>query len=71
MGIYQPGTSKAAINRSKLEERRDRNFSLYKTNQVQKSTTDQRSKNSNILKGVRLNRRFELMMKNRKESSDN
>lgn len=58
--------SVAQINRSKVEERRERNMSLYKTNHV-KSNLDQRQKNTKILQGVRLNRRFELQMQHRRD----
>jgi hypothetical protein len=58
----QPTTSTA---HGKTEERREKNMSLYKTNVTRTGTADIRDKNKNILKGVRLNRRFELMMQNR------
>lgn len=72
LGSKKPATPSATqkslqVNRSKIEERREKNMSLYKTNQVQKSAADHRQKNNNILKGVRLNRRFELMMQNRRD----
>lgn len=62
-----PSTSQSVAqgNKDKLDERRDRNKNLYKTNQVQSSVTGARQKNSELLKGVRLNRRFELQMKHR------
>ena len=56
--------------RAKVEERRERNMSLYKGNAV-KAGLDHRKKNENVLKGVRLNRRFELQMQHRRmEESD-
>lgn len=57
--------SVAQMNRTKIEERREKNMSLYKSNQVQRTASNVRAKNSNILKGVRLNRRFELQMQHR------
>jgi hypothetical protein len=59
--------STAVANRIKVEERRERNMSLYKTNHVQRATNDVRQKNMSILKGVRLNRRFELQMQQRQK----
>lgn len=50
--------------RGKLEERREHNKSLYKNN-ARGNVADVRKKNENILKGVRLNRRFELQMQHR------
>lgn len=65
----QASTSQALEMRGKLEERRERNMSLYKTNvsKARGNTAEVRKKNENILKGVRLNRRFELQMKHRGE----
>lgn len=62
--------SVAQLNRTKIEERRERNMGLYKSNQVQRTTSDMRSKNVYILKGVRLNRRFELQMQHRRDQDD-
>jgi hypothetical protein len=57
--------SNVVANRIKVEERRDRNMSLYKTNHVQRATNETRQKNMTIIKGVRSNRRFELQMQQR------
>lgn len=65
-----PVKSKSQSNMSKIEERREKNISLYKTNVTRTGTADIRKKNENILKGVRLNRRFELMMQNRQANND-
>ena len=62
--------SSSQINRSKIEERREKNMSMYKTNKIQRAIADQRQKNGNILKGVRLNRRFDLMMKSRRDQQE-
>lgn len=51
--------------RDKVEERREKNMSLYKGNSV-KTGLDHRKKNENSIKGVRLNRRFELQMQHRR-----
>lgn len=59
------GTSKVTVNRSKVDERRNKNISLFKGNAISVAVHDQRKKNENILAGVRQNRRFELMMKYR------
>lgn len=56
--------SVAQQNREKVEERRNRNISLYKQGS---RAIDQRQKNTEMLKGVRLNRRFELQMQHRRE----
>lgn len=61
----KPALSNFEANRIKVEERRERNMSLYKTNHVQRATNDTRQKNMTMLKGVRLNRRFELQMQQR------
>lgn len=63
--------STAAAMRSKVEERREKNISMYKGNAV-RAGLDHRKKNENALKGVRLNRRFELQMQHRRigESKD-
>lgn len=58
-------TIKSKSQTSVLQERREKNMSLYKTNVTRTGTADIRKKNESILKGVRLNRRFELMMQNR------
>ena len=55
--------------KAKVEERFERSKSLYKSNAARSNQADIRKKNENILKGVRLNRRFELMMKNRPGTS--
>ncbi|XP_070494111.1 general transcriptional corepressor trfA [Chironomus tepperi] len=62
--IPKPGPSVQSM-RSKVEERRERNMSLYKGNSV-RTGLDHRKKNDNVLKGVRLNRRFELQMQHRR-----
>lgn len=67
--VKKPVISSFEANRIKVEERRERNMSLYKTNRVQRATSDAREKNKNLLKGVRLNRRFELQMKQRQNSA--
>lgn len=54
----------------KVEDRREKNMSMYKKNQIQKSTVDHRQQNNNLLKGVRLNKRFELQMQYRREHED-
>lgn len=56
--------------RSKVEERRERNMGLYKTNHLQRSVSDTRIRNANLLKGVRLNRRFELQMQHRRDQDE-
>lgn len=56
---------KSKSQTSVLQERREKNMSLYKTNVTRTGTADIRKKNETIIKGVRLNRRFELMMQNR------
>lgn len=61
--------SQAAM-RKKVEDRREKNLSLYKGNAV-KVGLDHRKKNDMMLKGVRLNRRFELQMQHRKGITDN
>jgi hypothetical protein len=64
-------TSSAQNMRTKIEERRDKNFGLYKSKNVQQQPKlDQRKKNENLLKGVRLNRRFELQMQHRRGLND-
>lgn len=62
--------SQANLLASKTEERREKNMALYKSNVTRTGTgtADIRKKNENILKGVRLNRRFELLMQNRAAS---
>lgn len=75
LGSKKPAVGKSdqkvpQMNRTKMEERREKNMSLYKTNKVQKQVADQRQKNGNILKGVRLNRRFELQMQHRRDHED-
>jgi len=62
--ISKEGSSSQSM-RAKVEERRERNMSLYKGNAV-KAGLDHRKKNENVLKGVRLNRRFELQMQHRR-----
>jgi hypothetical protein len=66
--ISKEGSSSQSM-RSKVEDRRERNMSLYKGNAV-KQGLDHRKKNENILKGVRLNRRFELQMQQRRMEDD-
>ncbi|CRK94876.1 CLUMA_CG008368, isoform A [Clunio marinus] len=62
------GSNSTEMNRKKVEERQERNMSLYKSrNQVQQTSIDQRKKRQNMLVGVRLNRRFELQMQHRLE----
>ena len=62
--VQKPTTSVQSM-RDKVEERRERNMSLYKGNSS-RAGLDQRKKNENILKGVRLNRRFDLQMQHRR-----
>lgn len=59
-------TSTITANRIKVEERREKNMSMYKSNHV-KGTQETRQKNLSMLKGVRLNRRFELQMQQRQK----
>lgn len=61
----QPNTSAAQKNRSKVEERREKNMSLFKS---KASRTDRRAQSVDVLRGVRLNRRFELQMKHRRDA---
>jgi hypothetical protein len=68
--MTKPDQKAPQVNRSKIEERREKNMSLYKTNQVQKTVTEKRQKNENMLKGVRLNRRFELQMQHRRDHDE-
>lgn len=73
LGAKKPAFSSVCssqINRSKIEERREKNMSMYKTNKIQRTIADQRQKNGNILKGVRLNRRFDLLMKSRRDQQE-
>jgi hypothetical protein len=53
--------------RKKVEDRRERNTSLYKAKPIQ----GHRKKTETLIKGVRLNRRFELQMQHRNGSADN
>jgi hypothetical protein len=62
--IPKAGSSVQSM-RAKVEERREKNVSLYKGNSS-KTGLDHRKKNENALKGVRLNRRFELQMQHRR-----
>lgn len=65
------GTSSSSQpTRTKVEERREKNMSLFKTKTAPK-ILEQRKKSENMLKGVRLNRRFELQMQHRRGISDN
>lgn len=57
-------------NRGKVEERREKNLSLFKSKAVS-SRTDRRAQSLDILKGVRLNRRFELQMQHRRDLEQN
>lgn len=68
--VKKPAMSTVAANRIKVEERRERNMGMYKTNQVQRATADSRQKNMSLLKGVRLNKRFELQMQHRQNSQN-
>lgn len=61
---HDDSQSIAQQNREKVEERRHRNMSLYKQGS---RAVEQRSKNTEMLKGVRLNRRFELQMQHRRD----
>lgn len=63
-------TSTSQLYRQKVEERREKNMSMYKTNQFQKSTADHRQQNKALLKGVRLNKRFELQMQYRRDHEE-
>lgn len=52
--------------RTKVEDRREKNMSLHKSNVSMRGNAGEiRKKNDNLLKGVRLNRRFELQMQHR------
>ncbi|CAG9807822.1 unnamed protein product [Chironomus riparius] len=62
--IPKAGSSVQSM-RAKVEERRERNMSLYKGN-ISKTGLDHRKKTENAIKGVRLNRRFELQMQHRR-----
>lgn len=64
--LQSSSQSVAQMNRIKVEERRERNMALHKTNYSQRSTSDFRVKNAQLLKGVRFNRRFELQMQHRR-----
>lgn len=68
LGLTAHNSSQSS--RSKVEERREKNMSLFKSKVVPRSTVDQRAKTSNMLKGVRLNRRFELQMQHRRDVDD-
>lgn len=56
-------------NRSKVDERREKNMSFFKTTTTQR--TNRRAQSLDILKGVRLNRRFELQMQFRHNIDQN
>lgn len=61
---HDESQSVAQQAREKVEERRNRNMSLYKQGS---RAVERRVNNSEMLKGVRLNRRFELQMQHRRE----
>jgi hypothetical protein len=63
------GPSISQAMRKKTEERRERNVSLYKGNAV-KAGHDHRKKAETMIKGVRLNRRFELQMQHRHDNEN-
>lgn len=73
LGVKKTASAPASTSqlyRQKVEERREKNMSMYKTNQVQKSTADHRQQNKALLKGVRLNKRFELQMQYRRDHEE-
>lgn len=58
------------INRTKVEDRREKNMSLFKSKAALKPAATQRAMSANMLKGVRLNRRFELQMQHRRDQDE-
>ncbi|KAG5674168.1 hypothetical protein PVAND_004151 [Polypedilum vanderplanki] len=63
-------TSTTQTMRKKIEDRRDKNLSLYKGNST-KNAINHQKKAETMIKGVRLNRRFELQMQHRQGKDSN
>ncbi|KAG5670934.1 hypothetical protein PVAND_001163 [Polypedilum vanderplanki] len=63
-------TSTTQLMRKKIEDRRDKNLSLYKGNST-KNAINHQKKTETMIKGVRLNRRFELQMQHRQGEGSN